>query len=76
MKASFYPRRTLQRIGLFAALSLAGLACSARADTPVFMSPQWASEACTAWNNTPALTDGLKGEFMHDDKGRGYKLEC
>lgn len=61
-------------IGAAVGLSLALAASAAQADAPVFMGPQWAKDACTAWNNTPELTDGLKGEFMHDDKGRGYKL--
>lgn len=74
MKAMFNPRRTVQALGLAAGLALSSVAANAWADAPVLMSPQWASEACTAWNNTPELTNGLKGEFMHDDKGRGYKL--
>lgn len=69
-------RRSLRAFGLAAGLAMSLATASAWADggTQVLMSPQWAKEACAAWNQTPQLTDGLKGEFMHDDKGRGYKL--
>lgn len=44
------------------------------ADPAVLMSPQWAGDFCQAWNHTPELTKGLSGEWLHDDKGRGYKV--
>ena len=44
------------------------------ADPPVLMSPAWAANFCQAWNQTPELAKGLSGEWLHDDKGRGYKI--
>lgn len=47
---------------------------SAQADS-VLMSPDWAKEACPAWNADPVLTDELvKSEWVKNDKGRGYKV--
>ncbi len=55
-------------------VALAGATSLAQAADPVLMSPQWAQNFCEAWNHTPALADGLAGEWLHDDKGRGYKI--
>ncbi len=41
---------------------------------PVLMSAAWAGQFCQAWNHDPKLTQGLAGEWLHDDKGRGYKI--
>lgn len=59
---------------LVAVAALAGAAGMAHAADPVLMSPQWTRNFCQAWNQTPALADGLAGEWLHDDKGRGYKI--
>ena len=44
------------------------------ADSSVLMSPSWAGQFCQAWNQNTGLTQGLAGEWLHDDKGRGYKI--
>lgn len=48
------------------------LSLSAQA-TPL-MSTDWATQACQAWNNNPALTDELAEKWIKNDKGRGYKV--
>lgn len=51
-------------------LGLASLSWAA----PVIMSPEWAKEACAAWNNDAVLTGELvKSGWVKNDKGRGYK---
>ncbi len=62
---------------LAAALALTAFAGQAMADTAPaapLMSPQWAAQACTAWNDTPQLTSGLAGKWIANDKKRGYKI--
>lgn len=42
---------------------------------PVMMSPEWAKEACAAWNNDAVLTGELvKSGWVKNDKGRGSKV--
>jgi putative sterol carrier protein len=42
---------------------------------PVLMSADWATEACSAWNKDPVLTDKLvESEWIKNDKGRGFKV--
>ena len=41
---------------------------------PTFMSPEWAAEACRAWNQDKRLTEGLAGDWIENDAGRGYKV--
>ncbi len=65
------PARAALAAALFAALPLAR---AASAPAPALMSPQWAAAFCAAWNATPQLSQGLAGEWLHDDKGRGYKI--
>ena len=57
-----------------AALALASAPLAASAAAPALMSPAWTAAMCSAWNATPQLTHGLAGEWLHDDKGRGYKI--
>ncbi len=48
---------------------------AARAADPVFMSAEWAAEACKGWNAEPALTTTLKErKWIDNNKGRGYKI--
>lgn len=60
--------------------SLAGAACmalvlQAAAQTPVLMSPQWAEQACEAWNKEPKLTGALfESGWIKNDAGRGFKV--
>ena len=56
------------------ALALGSAALAAHASAPALMSPAWTAAMCSAWNATPQLTKGLAGEWLHDDKGRGYKV--
>lgn len=51
------------------------LAFSATAHAaPPLMSPEWTAQACDAWNRDSALTTGLAGDWIKNDKGRGYKI--
>lgn len=46
-----------------------------QAADPVFMSAEWATEACKGWNTDPALTTTLKErKWIDNNKGRGYKI--
>ena len=57
------------------AAAVAALACSSAVSAGTFMDAAWASAACSAWNSTPALTNGLGGkEWAANDAGRGYKI--
>lgn len=53
--------------------ALALLATTAHAAPPM-MSTEWTAQACNAWNNDPALTDGLADQWIKNDKDRGYKI--
>lgn len=45
------------------------------AETPLFMSYEWAEQFCQAWNHDKVLTEGLQeSEWIKNDKGRGYKI--
>lgn len=45
-----------------------------QAAEPVFMSSDWAVEACHAWNREPVLTDKLvESGWIKNDKERGFK---
>ncbi len=59
-----------------AGILAAGLMVSgfALAGTPVFMSPAWAQELCTAWNSSPTLADKLGGSWVKNNGGKGYKV--
>ena len=37
---------------------------AASAATPIMMSPEWAKEACTAWNADPVLTTKLRRDGL------------
>jgi len=51
----------------------ATLATSAQA-APLLLSPEWAAQACTAWNQDPVLTKELvKSKWVSNDGGHGYK---
>lgn len=51
------------------------LALPALAQSPVLMSPQWAAQACNAWNNEPVLTGELaESGWVKNDGGRGFKV--
>lgn len=42
---------------------------------PVFMSAQWAEQACAAWNQDPVLTDKLKESgWVENHKDKDYKV--
>ena len=47
----------------------------AEAAKPVFMSAEWAGQACDAWNRDPVLTDKLvESEWVDNDGKRGFKV--
>jgi len=51
------------------------LALPALAQSPVLMSPQWAAQACSAWNKEAVLTGQLaESGWVKNDGGRGYKV--
>ena len=66
----------------FAVALVLGLAAvSARAEAPapaagpVFMSADWAKQACDAWNADPVLTGELaKSGWIENDAKRGFKV--
>lgn len=41
---------------------------------PVMMTPEWAAQACEAWNANPILTTELADQWVKNDKRRGYKV--
>jgi putative sterol carrier protein len=58
-----------------AGVACAGLALQASAQTPILMSPQWAAQACEAWNKDPQLTGALfESGWIKNDAGRGFKV--
>jgi putative sterol carrier protein len=56
------------------ALALTLAAFSAAGQSAVFMSAEWAQQACEAWNKDEQLTTGLAGKWIGNDAGRGYKV--
>ena len=53
----------------------AAIAGQAGAQAPVLMAPQWAVQACEAWNKVPALTTGLvESGWVKNEGGRGFKV--
>ncbi|MCB2016471.1 MAG: SCP2 sterol-binding domain-containing protein [Hydrogenophaga sp.] len=54
------------------ALTLVGASCQAIA-APKLMDADWASAACSAWNDTPALLDGLATDWIRNDGGKHFK---
>lgn len=53
--------------------ALAVFATTAHAAPPM-MSAEWTAQACDAWNRDATLTTGLGGDWIKNDKGRGYKI--
>lgn len=50
------------------------LTVSAQAGAPLLLSPEWAVQACAAWNQDPVLTKELvKSQWVSNDGGHGYK---
>ena len=61
----------MKRMIVAAALAAAGTAAAA----PVMMSPEWANDACNAWNADPVLTQKLhESGWDANHKNRGYKI--
>ena len=63
----------LKKLAVLSGFGLAMLAGQAVA-APVLMTPEWAAQACEAWNKDATLTDGLGGKWIGNNKGRGYKV--
>jgi len=63
------------RIGVALAGAALTLSISARAQAaPVLLSPEWAAQACTAWNQDPVLTRELvKSKWVSNAGAHGYK---
>lgn len=58
-----------------AGIACAGLALQASAQAQTLMSPQWAAQACEAWNKDPQLTGALfESGWVKNDGGRGFKV--
>ncbi len=63
--------KTMIRPVAVAILALAGNAAAA----PLMMSPDWARDACKAWNADPVLTQKLyESGWVANDKKRGQKV--
>jgi len=56
------------------AIALLMAAGTAGASEPVLMSADWGPAACAAWNADPVLTQELAGDWIKNDKGRGFKV--
>lgn len=63
----------MTKLSLIAAGVMALSANAALAATPL-MSTDWTAQACDAWNKDSVLTGGLADKWVHNDKGRGYKI--
>ncbi len=63
----------LKKLAVLSGFGLAMLAGQAAA-APVLMTPEWAAQACEAWNKDSNLTTGLAGSWIKNNKGRGYKV--
>jgi putative sterol carrier protein len=63
----------MTKISLIAAGALALVAGAAHAAVPM-MSAEWTAQACNAWNKDAQLTGGLADKWIHNDKGRGFKI--
>lgn len=51
------------------------LVVASGANAAVLMAPDWAKQACDAWNQNKVLTEELAASgWSKNDKGRGYKL--
>ncbi len=62
-------------IGSIAAAVLAVAGAGAATAAPVMMSPDWALEACNAWNADPVLTKKLfESGWAANNKNRGQKV--
>lgn len=61
----------IKQLSVFAALMASSFAASAAS---VFMSEDWAAEACDAWNADSELSAGLGGDWIGNDADRGYKV--
>jgi putative sterol carrier protein len=65
--------RSLDYLISIAALALVSIASPSVGEEIIFMSPEWASQACEAWNQDEILT-GKLGKWMQNDLDRGYKI--
>ena len=54
--------------------ALACLSASSAYAAPVFMSTDWAVQACDGWNANDELTTGLAGDWIDNNADRGYKI--
>jgi putative sterol carrier protein len=62
--------KTLTQLFAAATFVLAGGVQAA----PLLMSADWTAQACDAWNKDAKLTTGLAGDWIGNDKKRGYKV--
>jgi len=63
----------VNKLSLLAASLLAISSAGAQA-APALMSAEWTAQACDAWNKDANLSEGLAGDWIKNDKGRGYKI--
>ena len=63
----------LPAIALLLMVGLALVAAPAAAQDPVFMSAEWAVNACDAWNENETLTTELE-KWIENDLDRGFKV--
>lgn len=63
------------RLSAYLSATIAALFISpAHANIPPLMSPEWAAQACQAFNANPILTDELGQKWVKNHGGRGYKV--
>ncbi len=60
-------------LSLIITAGLLATTATAQAATPL-MSTEWTAQACDAWNKDATLTTGLAGDWIKNDKARGYKV--
>jgi putative sterol carrier protein len=56
---------------------IAGLALATTlfgAHAAPLMSDDWTVQACRQWNQTPTLVEGLAGDWIKNDGGKGFKV--
>jgi len=58
----------------FAAAAALALTCAAAEAEPALMAPDWAQAACQQWNRSATLMEGLAGEWIRNDGGKGHKV--
>ena len=62
----------MKKLFIIGLASFFGIISTAQSAT--FMSAEWGTDACAAWNASDTLTTGLGGEWADNNGGRGHKV--